>query len=144
MAVKTRVHPGVVIAVIAGLLLAVGVFGPMGQPLLQSLQGRVIRAEVETDHGEFDVVLLAVSTLTGTREYVNGRKYSQSFGYDIVMERGETLTVFLTAGAVIERTGKRTLTCRLRENGKEVDKHSVVVRAGQPGEPCGCSMTFSY
>lgn len=142
--VKSGVRPGVIITVLVGLVLAVGIFGPLGQPLRDSLQGRVIRAEVEITHGEFDVVLLGVSTLTGTTEYVNGRKYSMTFGQDIVLTRGETLTVFLSAGAIIERTGKRTLTCRLRENGKEVDKHPVVVRPGQPGEPCGVSMTFSY
>lgn len=139
MGTRTAVKPGTVLVVLALAAVAVGVFGPLGQPLRNSVQGRVIRAEAEMQDGEFEVVLASWSSVHQFRSHVEGVTYKNAFGHDILLEKGETLTVHLTAATDFNSESKQTLTCRLRDNGKEVDKHTLSVRSGQP---VGCRMTF--
>lgn len=145
MSVRTKVlGPAVVLGVVT---LAATVAGSI-LPTTEHRKGnaRIIRAEVEVTHGEFDVSLLVVSNLDGERDLQSGEMFTRSFGEDITLREGEVLNVHLTAVAHPDDLGRRKLTCRLRDNGKQVmapaANSSRIIRSGEVGDPASCTHVF--
>lgn len=131
----------VAILVAAGALWSV--MGPMRQPLAErSVEGRVITAEVTMEpYGTFGATLNSESSVHGPRLHTRaGATYSQMYAETFTMVKGETLTLYLTAAATIQ-AHRRTLTCRIKDQGKTVRSQPLTVRANQPGQAVACDLT---
>lgn len=106
--------------------------------------GKVVRVEVTLTAGSFEPTLHTVSSVSGPRVWTQeGRTYTVRYAQDVFVARNERTQFWLTAATDIDRNiDRRTLKCQLYVDGKPLSGEAAdsrVIRAGESGEPVGCS-----